>query len=74
MLRDFAASVRAGRQIRFRIATAIALAIVFTAGCGIKGPLKPAPAAIPAAPPASADTASPPAAAPESEPAAPKKP
>jgi len=49
MLRDFAAAFRFHRAMRPPIVAATMVAVIATAlgGCGIKGPLKPAPGTTP---------------------------
>jgi predicted small lipoprotein YifL len=60
MLRDFAAAFRLRLALRPRIvvATMVTLIAIASGGCGIKGPLKPAPGTTP--PPTSTPGTSPP--------------
>jgi predicted small lipoprotein YifL len=67
MLDHFDTAVRAARVVAFVVTAAV------IAGCGIKGPLRPATPPAPASAPATPE-ASVPAPAPDQDPAAPRKP
>jgi hypothetical protein len=68
MLREIAATLRTFALVRTTLPVAVAFAMLLggtlVAGCGIKGALKPPPAATPSATEAAKKSALPPAAAP----------
>jgi predicted small lipoprotein YifL len=73
MLRDFVAAVRPARRARIVPALAVSAVIGAAAGCGIKGPLRPAAPPAPTTAPAPLDVA-PVAPATEANPTTPRKP